>query len=225
MSSEMTSSYSTSLRSQSSCWVEVRQLPLLALLGSLWTVVELQLGNELHWARVPFAGAVLTAAALFILVTVRQAVPRRGSVAAVTFVVVILKLGFGGPGAPYTALGILIEGGMVELLLPGAGPTFFGAALAGAAAMSWCLVHPFLTQGILAGSGILRVYAILIQRSATLFGLQPESGWIVLALVWFAHALLGVVSGVLAVHFSAKIASLIRPAFPITARLSNRGVA
>jgi len=189
-------------------WVEVRQLPLLAMFGTLWTMAELQLGNQLHWARVPFAGAVLTAAALFVLVTVRRFVPRRGSVASVALVVAVLKLGLGGAGAPYTALGILIESLVVETLLPVKRPGPLWAALAGAGAMSWCFVHPFLTQGILAGSGILKVYALLLQRGAALFGLGPDGGWYLFASLWGLHALLGAAAGFGAWHFAGRILAL-----------------
>jgi len=189
-------------------WVDVRQLPVLAMFGTLWTVAELQLGNQLHWARVPFAGAVLTAAALFVLVAVRRFVPRRGSVASVALVVAALKLGLGGPGAPYAALGILLESLFVEALLPTKhlGPLW--ASLAGAGAMSWCFVHPFLTQGLLAGSGILKIYALLLQHGAALFGLGPHHGWYLFAILWGLHALTGLVVGIGAWHFAGRVQAL-----------------
>ncbi len=56
--------------------------------------------------------------------------------------------------------------------------TFFGEprrtsfVVAGGAATLWCLFHPFLTQGILAGRGLVTIYQVTLERGAEFFGLD-----------------------------------------------------
>ena len=181
-----------------------RELSLLAMLATLWAIVEIQLGNSLHWAHLPFTGVLLTGCGLFVLVMACSFVPRRGTVLSVGLVVAVLKTGTGGAGALFASIGIFVESLFVELILSGPGLSGPRAALAGAAAMSWSIVHPFLTQGILAGAGILRVYLNLLHRAAALFNLGEERGWILIAAVWMLHAVLGAGSGLLAWRFTRR---------------------
>ena len=184
---------------------ETQRLSLLAMFGTLWALAELQLGNQLHWARVPFAGLVLTACGVFVLVSARMFVPRLGSAVAVGLVVAAIKAVLGGPGGQWAAIGILAESSAIELVFL-TGPLSPGrAAVAGGAAMIWSFFHPFLVQGLVAGLGVLRIYGLILKKAAAVFGLGTDRPWILLAALFGLHVLFGAASGAVGWRLSVRI--------------------
>jgi hypothetical protein len=144
-------------------------LVYIALMAALWGLVETSLGNYLHAARVPFRGAVLTAIGIGLALCGRALVDRRGVVLMTGAVTALLRLAGVGTVLLWPLLGILMESLLAELvLLPFARPGRGAYVLAGAAATLWTVIHPFVTQGLLAGSGMVAVYGWMLQGAAQL---------------------------------------------------------
>lgn len=83
--------------------------------------------------------------------------------------------------------------------------------VAGALATFWPFVHPFFTQGILAGSGILTIYSRTLQNGAKLLGLDPSAVVLILAGLIGVHLLIGSIAGLLAWDAGRVVQARLRP--------------
>jgi len=68
-------------------------------------------------------------------------------------------------------------------------------ALAGTLGASWNIVHPFLTQGLLAGWGITRVYTWLLGGISRLLGIDPHYTLLLILALLAIRSLSGTVAG------------------------------
>jgi len=142
----------------------VRDLVYIGIFGALWGAVEMALGSYLHVIRAPFTGTIMTASGMIIVLVGRLFVPQRGSVLMMGLVTMLLKaLSIGGVVAN-PMIAILAESLLAEavLLLGGSNRLVFVAA--GALATFWNFIHPFFTQGILAGAVGLILLALIVVR-------------------------------------------------------------
>lgn len=140
-----------------------REIALLGLMAALWGVIEITVGGMIKGWHIPFGGALLSTFGVVILMTARGSVPRKWSSLLVGIVAAGIRFASGFGGAVFAALGILAEALIVELVLSLAPRTRLRVRLlAGALAVLWALVHPFLVQGFLAGLGPARVYAFTV---------------------------------------------------------------
>ncbi len=176
-----------------------RELVYIAIFGAAWGLVETSLGSYLHAARIPFRGAVLTAVGLGLALCGRSMVPRRGAVLMIGLVTAILRLLSIGGVVLSPVLGILVESLLAELVLwPLARPSRGAFALAGAVATFWTVLHPFVTQGLLAGSGVVTVYRWLLEGTARVVPFWTGVVGVVLAITIVVPLALGCVAGVVA---------------------------
>jgi len=178
--------------------MRTRELVQVAVFGALWGGLEMGLGSALHSVRLPFAGALLGACGIAIVLLGRRLVPRAGFVLYVAAVAATLKCM--GPGSVVLGplLAILAEAALAELALLALGDRRVGFITAGALATLWTLVHPLLTQGLLAGREIYHVWEALLIAGSRALGLARGS-LVVAGLVLVAgHLALGAIAGALA---------------------------
>ena len=71
--------------------------------------------------------------------------------------------------------------------------------------MLWTFFHPFFTQGLLAGWGILKVYLLIIERGAKFLGIQEQQTVLIFLIVLLFHWTLGIIAGLVGWNFSAMI--------------------
>ncbi len=177
----------------------LRDLVYIGVFGALWGAVESTAGSVLHMLNVPFAGAVLSALGITIALIGRLYVPQRGSLIFIGCVAALLKLFSLGGVVLNPILGILMESLLAEGALILAGHSSrFTFAWAGALAVLSTLAQPFVTQGLLAGQGLLVIYVRTIERGAGALGVNPALALVVLGLLAALHLLLGAAAGVLA---------------------------
>ncbi|MBC8185546.1 hypothetical protein H8E88_31045 [candidate division KSB1 bacterium] len=181
-----------------------REIALLALLSTVWAAIEVNFGILLQTLQVPFKGAFLTFLALIVLFIGRDLVPKRGAVLLMGLTTAFIKFIFLGGMAISPVIGIFMEVILVEMCLYQNQPRNYSFCLAGAAGLAWTFVHPFFTQGLLAGWGILKVYKILIEKGAALFGFDQQFFGIFL-LLFVIHILLGAIAGAIGFKFSQLI--------------------
>ena len=125
--------------------------------------------------------------------------PRRGSVLFIGLVAAFLKMFSLGGIVITPMIGIVMESLLAEIVLSVMGkPRRLSFLLAGGAATFWPLVHPFFTQGLLAGQGLLTIYNRTLQKGAQMLGLDASAILIILAVLVVGHILIGVVAGFVA---------------------------
>lgn len=178
---------------------KTRDLVYIAVFGALWGTIEVTSGSILHVVNVPFAGVILSAVGIAIAMIGRLFVPRRGSVLFIGLVTAFLKMFSLGGIVLMPMIGIIMESLLADIVLSATGrPRRLTFVIAGGLATFWPFVHPFFTQGILAGQGMLTVYNWTIQKGAKMLGLAPSAILVVLAILIVAHILIGVVAGLVA---------------------------
>jgi hypothetical protein len=178
---------------------KTRDLVYIAVFGALWGTIEVTSGSILHVLNVPFSGVVLSAAGIAIAMIGRLFVPRRGSVLFIGLVTAFLKMFSLGGIVINPIIGIVMESLLAEMVLSAMGkPRRLSFILAGGAATFWPFVHPFFTQGLLAGQGMLTIYNRTLQKGAQMLGLDVSAILVILAALIAGHILIGVVAGLVA---------------------------
>jgi hypothetical protein len=178
-----------------------KEIVLLALLSTAWAAIEINFGILLQTLQIPFKGAFLTFLALIILFIGRDLVPKRWAVFFMGLTTAFMKFIFLGGMAISPVIAILMEVTLVELCLLQKQPRKLNYYMAGAAGLVWSFLHPFFIQGLLVGWGILKVYKIIIEKGAALFGLEQQFfGIFILLLV--SHIILGAIAGAIGYKFS-----------------------
>ncbi len=183
-----------------------RDLVYIAILGAAWGLVETSLGTYLHALRVPFRGAILTALGLLLALCGRVLIPRRGTVLMVGAVTAALRLLSVGAVLLSPLLAILVESLLAELVLwPWTRPGRAAFALAGAAGTLWTVAHPFVAQGLVAGSGVIAVYGWLIESTARVLPLLGGVVWLLVVCAVGIPLALGIAAGLLAHDLGTRL--------------------
>jgi hypothetical protein len=190
----------------------VRDLVYIGVFGALWGAAEMGLGSLLHVLNVPFSGAVLSGIGITIALIGRLFVPRAGSVLFIGLVTALLKMLSLGGIVLSPMIGILAESLLAEVTLTVLGqPRRASFVLAGGLATFWPFVHPFFTQGMLAGRGILTVYGWTLEKGSRLLGLDLSAVVLVLAGLIGVHLLIGIIAGLLAWDAGRVVHARLRP--------------
>jgi hypothetical protein len=189
-----------------------RDLVTVAVFGAMWGVAEMTLGAMLHALALPFSGLVMTAVGMLIALTGHRFVPRRGAVLSIAAVSALLKAFSLGSIVLSPMLSILAEALLAELglALAGGGTGRGALALAGALATLWVPVHPFVSQGLLAGQGMVEIYRRMLESGARLLHLDPRAIPVVVAALLVLHAAAGALAGVLAAGLGRQLARRLR---------------
>lgn len=190
----------------------IRDLVYIGVFGALWGAVEITGGSVLHVLNVPFSGVALAGVGIAIALIGRLFVPRRGSVLAIGIITALLKMFSVGGVVLNPMIGIFAEGLLAELALTIVGkPRRASFMAAGGLATLWPFFHPFLTQGILAGSGLFTIYERTIQKGAQALGLPATAILYVLAVLIAVHIGIGLASGFIAWDAGRVVQARLRP--------------
>ena len=191
----------------------VRDLVYIGVFGALWGAVETTLGAVLHTLNVPFSGVVLTGIGLSIALVGRLFVPRTGSVLFIGLATAFVKMFSVGGIVLTPMIGILAESLVAEIVLTAMGrPARLSFVIAGGLATLWPFLHPFFTQGILAGAGIFEIYNRTVTNGARLLGLDPSAVFVILAGLIVVHLGIGAVAGLLGWDVGRIVQRRLRPA-------------
>lgn len=176
----------------------LRSLVYIGVFGGLWGGLEATLGAALHVVRFPFAGLVLASAGLTIALVGRLFVPRPGSVLAIGLVTALLKAVSVGGLVFSPMLAIVVESLIAEGVLLALGHRRPAFVAAGAAALAWPVVHPLVTQTLLAGRGVWIVYLEMVRGVMRVLRLDPGALAAALAVFVALHLAAGALAGWLA---------------------------
>jgi hypothetical protein len=177
---------------------DLRDLVYIGVFGALWGGLEATLGAALHVLRVPFAGLILASGGMTIALIGRLFVPRRGSVLAIGLVTALLKA-FSVGGLVFSPmLAIVVESLIAEAVLLALGPCRAAFVAAGGAALIWPVVHPLVTQTLLAGREVWGVYLQMVQGIMRIVGLDAAALAPALAVFVALHVAAGASAGWLA---------------------------
>jgi len=135
----------------------------------------------------------------------RSFVPRRGATLLMGVVAMFIKMFSLGGIVINPMFAIFMESLLAEVGFGHGGLTRGRAMLGGALGVSWIIVHPFITQGIAAGWGIVRVYTWLVETGARLFGISTRAALLIFGLLFIIKPIAGAVGGWIGWEMTAAV--------------------
>ncbi|MEJ2549868.1 MAG: hypothetical protein P8Z42_08780 [Anaerolineales bacterium] len=192
-----------------------RELVLLGIFGALWGGVEISLGSLFHTLNLPMTGMLLSAIGLMVVLVGRYYVPRVGSTFFLGVIAALLKMLSLGGIVIWPMIAILMEALMAELVLTLFGrPSRVSFLAAGSLSVLYTLVHPFFSQGLMAGQGMVFVWELLVERSLQIFGLSMTAAWVVVGLYALLHLVTGFLAGWTAWEIARALQGRLRRSIP-----------
>jgi hypothetical protein len=182
-----------------------RDSVFIAIFGAVWGLVEITLGVLLKGMRLPMGGAILTAVSCIIFLTARYFIRRRGSILMMGTIAAILKVFSVGTVIAGPFMAILIESLLAEISISLLGIHRFSYLFTGGMLSLYTIIHPFISQGIIFGENIYKIYLEIFQKIAQLLKIDLQYiGWIIL-LYAFIHIILGTSAGWFAYSLSNRV--------------------
>jgi len=148
-----------------------------AVLGSLWAASEIVLGSFLHNVRAPFAGHVLTAIAVVILVAGHRSWRTPGLLVRAGLIAALMKCLSPSAVLLGPMVAIAMEGLLMEVAVRLLGGGVVGYMVGGALAMSWTLGHKIVSLLLTYGPDLARLYGDIITLAERQVGPIPLGPW------------------------------------------------
>ncbi len=159
--------------------------------GSLWASFEIIAGSVLHNLHIPFAGSVLTAFAIILLISFTQIWPERGLILKAGLICALMKSISPSAVILGPMIGILSEALIIEVVIFLFGRNIIVFIAAGSFAMLSSLAHKIINLIILYGFNLLDIYANLYNYAARQFSNSDHSPENLLYLLIFIYLLIG----------------------------------
>ena len=166
-----------------------RAVAYVAVFGTLWGLSEATLGTTLHLLKIPFAGLILTAIALNIILIARAFHHARGSTISIALLAAIIKALSISTIKVGPIVGILMEGLLAEGILSLMGPGRTGFLVAGISLGLYPLIQSIITRTILFGAAFVPMILELVKGLSDRVG--AGFGWILLIAYVALHLLIG----------------------------------
>ncbi|MEN6532350.1 MAG: nucleoside-triphosphatase [Bryobacteraceae bacterium] len=157
-----------------------------AALGSLWAAFEIVVGSFLHNLRIPFAGTILAALGVVLMLAAAQVWRDSGLIWRMAVICALMKSISPSAVILGPMIGIFFEGLIVQAIVGLLGRGWWACVIAGAGAVSWALVQKVTSLLITYGPEFMKLYEGVVRYAARAMGwsrLEPAG------LLW---ALLGV---------------------------------
>lgn len=179
-----------------------------AVFAAVWGLAEISIGTFLHASKIPFHGAIMSLAAISILVTAKSVLNYKGSLILLGIVTATFRLflGVGFNITPFAA--ILIESLIAEIILNRFGFNRITCVITGALIMTYTLLHGLIMQAIFLGTDIYKVYYQLILNFTNKIGLAENIVLIALLSVPFVHLTFGALSASFGFSVGSQIQKL-----------------
>ncbi len=149
------------------------------------------LGTLLKSLRLPMTGFIMVSLALPLILTGRYFTPRKGSILMMSGVAALMKLFSIGGFMLSPIWAILMEGVFAECIVSVLGARRLSYTLTGSVLFVYTLIHPLITQGILYGGNIYKVYVGIIHTLLDFLGQPGENIYILGACIIVLAALGG----------------------------------
>jgi hypothetical protein len=177
---------------------------MIGIFGALWGLMEITLGTILKGLRIPMGGAMLTALACIIFLTGRYFIPKRGSVLMMGAIAAFLKIFSVGTVIAGPFMAILIEATIAEVLLLLFGTNRLSYIITASSLTLYTVVHPFISQGIIFGDNIYKIYFESFRRFSELFDIGLNYLGLIIAGYVLVHLAIGITAGWVAYSIATR---------------------
>lgn len=169
-----------------------------AVIGGLWASIEIVIGSFLHNLRIPFAGTILAAQGIIILLAFMRLWPERGIIIRAGIITALMKSISPSAIILGPMIGILTEAILLELFLILFGRNIFGFIIAASIALASALFHKIISFIILYGFDIVGIYENIFhwfQKKIDISSLNPTEFILVLLGIYLLWGLLSGITG------------------------------
>ncbi|MEN6606025.1 MAG: hypothetical protein ABFD60_02185, partial [Bryobacteraceae bacterium] len=129
-----------------------------AALGSLWAAFEIVVGSFLHNLRIPFAGTILAALGVVLMLAAAQVWRDSGLIWRMAVICALMKSISPSAVILGPMIGIFFEGLIVQAIVGLLGRGWWACVIAGAGAVSWALVQKVTSLLITYGPEFMKLY-------------------------------------------------------------------
>ncbi|MFP4497902.1 MAG: hypothetical protein ACLFQV_06775 [Vulcanimicrobiota bacterium] len=141
-----------------------REITILALLAGLNAVLELTLGNYLHYVKFPLVGSIMVGINVIVYVAGYSRVPRRGTILTIGFITAVLNLFFGGSFKPWSIVAIFLEALLIEAVISPLGLKFWTVLLASVVSNLFSLFYTITVVALVMKKGFAGSMSVVLQR-------------------------------------------------------------
>lgn len=177
-----------------------------SVLGCLWASAEIVLGSFLHNLKVPFAGYILTAIGIVLLISVSHIWKEKGLFWRSGIVCALMKSISPSAVIFGPMIAILSEALIMELTVRVFRRNIFSFLLAGTLAMLSNLVFMIVNYIIVYGPNIIDLYGYLTKFARQQFHMSENIYWTPLFILVCIHVLLGLIAALFGIYIGRKAA-------------------
>ena len=167
-----------------------------AVIGGLWASIEIVLGSFLHNLRIPFAGTILAAQGIIILLAFMTLWPEKGIIIRAGIITALMKSISPSAVIMGPMIGIMTEAILLEIFLMIFGRNIFGFVIASSIALSSALLHKIGTFIILYGFDIVKIYENIYQWFQKKLHIDHLNSYEFILLILFIYLLWGFAAGI-----------------------------
>ena len=167
-----------------------------AVIGGLWASIEIVIGSFLHNLRIPFAGTILAAQGIIILLAFMTLWPERGIIIRAGIITALMKSISPSAVILGPMIGIITEAFLLEIFLIIFGRNLFGFIIAASISLSSALLHKIATFIILYGFDIVKIYENIFQWFQKKIHFNHLNAFEFILLLLGVYLLWGIITGI-----------------------------
>jgi nucleoside-triphosphatase THEP1 len=176
-----------------------------SIIGTLWAASEIVLGSFLHNLKIPFAGNILTAIGIIILISINHIWTEKGLFWRAGLICAILKTMSPSAVIFGPMIAIFSEAVLIEISVRLLGKTFAGYIIGASMAMSWNLFQKIANYIIFYGSNIIEVYTDLLKFAQKQLNIQSDIVWLPIIILLIVYSLFGLFAATIGIKVGRKI--------------------
>lgn len=175
-----------------------------AVIGGLWGASEIVFGSFLHNLRIPFAGNLLTAIGIILLIASQHIWREKGIIWRAGLICAALKLLSPSPVIFGPMIAIAMQGLVVYGSVSLFGSNIAGYLIAGGGAMMWNLIQRILTALVVYGATLIQLYQSIVDTFFEYVHLPVSGFWIPLITVFLVFFIFGCAATVIGMYIGRK---------------------
>jgi hypothetical protein len=161
------------------------------IIGSTWAAFEIIVGSFLHNLQVPFAGTLLSAASVFLLISFLQMWQEKGIILRAGIICALMKSISPSAIIIGPMVGIFMEAVIIELFVLVLGRNVFGYIVSGAVAVLWSLGQKILFLLLMYGLDLIELAKSLYQYLIKISGIDGLSAFYLIVGIVFIYLIVG----------------------------------
>jgi hypothetical protein len=170
-----------------------------AVAGGLWAAFEIIIGSFLHNLRIPFAGSILSAFAVMLMVAFHRLWPLKGLIWRAGLICALMKSISPSALILGPMIGIMSEAVLIELSLRIIGSNKAGYLVGGILGVCSALIHKVVSILILYGSDIIEVYLNIYRFAVRQLGVPDADPWLVVFALIGVYVSVGIVAAAIGI--------------------------